>query len=145
VHLPDKPAYLHTFLLHPPEGLELSPERHGAELQALIFNILGFRSENDPLNALLLSADCDWRQVHLMQLYRNYLMQVGTVYTKSTINETLIRRSRATRALLGVFRARFDPDVQGRDAAIKAADQEMIDAEREIDYNFEALKPYLTV
>jgi glutamate dehydrogenase len=133
VGLPERPAYLHTFLLHPTPGREIEPERHEAPLQALIFNILAHRSENDPLNALLLSAGFVWRQIHLLQLYRNYLMQVGTVYTKSTINETLIRRPRATRALFGVFRARFDPDLEGRDAALREARAEMDEAEREID------------
>jgi len=98
VRLPERPAYLHTFLLHPPPGVEIAPETHQDALRELIFNILDHRSENDPLNALLLTAGFHWREVHLMQLYRNYLMQVGTVYTKRTIGETLVRRPRATRA-----------------------------------------------
>ena len=133
VRLPERPAYLHTFLLHPPPGVEISPETHEDALRELIFNILDRRSENDPLNALLLTAGFHWRQVHLMELYRNYLMQVGTVYTKSTINETLIRRSRAVRALFGAFRARFDPDLTGREAARREARTELDEAEREID------------
>ncbi len=133
VRLPERPAFLHTFLLHPGSSGEIVPETQQEPLQRLLFNILAYRSEDDPLNALVLSAGFDWRQVHLLQLYRNYLMQVGTVYTKATINETLIRRPRATRALYQVFRARLDPDLEGREAARRAAKEEMDEALREID------------
>ena len=133
VRLPDSPAYMHTFRIHPPEGCAIDPGTHQDLMRDLIFNILANRAENNPLNALLLTCGFDWREIGIMQLYRNYLMQVGNVYTKRTINETLIRRIRATRAILGVFQARFDPDVQGRKAAIEAAEEEMMDAEREID------------
>ncbi|HKI99553.1 MAG TPA: NAD-glutamate dehydrogenase domain-containing protein [bacterium] len=133
VRLPERLAFMHTFLLHPPPGREIDPETHQEPLRQLIFNILQHRSENDPLNALLLSADFDWRQIHLMRLYRNYLMQVGTVYTRSTINETLIRRPRAVRALYQAFHARFDPDLDAREAAQREAREELEEAEREID------------
>ncbi len=133
VCLPDGAAYMHTFRIHPPEGCRIDPDTHQDLMRDLIFNILANRAENNPLNALLLTCGFNWREIGIMQLYRNYLMQVGNVYTKRTINETLIRRTRATRAILGLFRARFDPDLKGRKAAIETAEEEMTDAEREID------------
>ncbi len=133
VRLPERPAYMHTFLLFPPEGIAIVPETHQEPLQQLIFQILTHGAENDPLSALLLSADFDWRQLSLLQLYRNYLMQVGTVYTKSTINETLIRRPRATRALFRSFEVRFHPDLEGREAQRRDVENELREAEREID------------
>ena len=55
---PEGPAGLHTCLLHAPPGAGLSPEAHQEPLRRLIVNILACRSENDPLNALLLAALC---------------------------------------------------------------------------------------
>jgi glutamate dehydrogenase len=133
VRLPERPAFLHTFVLQPPPGHTIEPGRHEAPLRDLIFHILTLRAEDNPLTALLLTAGFDWRQIGLMQLFRNYLMQVGTVYTKRTIGETLVRRPRATRALYGVFRARFDPELEGREAARREAESELEEAEREID------------
>lgn len=133
VRILERSAYLHTFLLHASEGLAIRPETHEQLLRNLIFNILSHRAENDPLNALLFASGFDWRQIALMQLYRNYLVQVGTVYTKRTINETLIRRSRATGALFRMFDARFRPDRQARDAARKEAEAGNREADREIE------------
>ena len=133
VQLSNRPGYAHTFLLHPPEGVVIEPSRHQGTMRDLIFKILSFNAENDPLNALILYADFDWRGVALMQLYRNYLMQVGTVYTRRTINETLIRRFKQARALFNNFQVRFDPNLEGREKAIREADEALADAVREID------------
>lgn len=130
---PEGSAYLHSILLQNGDGELLDPEHHAQRLEALVFNILEGRVENDRLNALLLACDFDWCRINLMRLYRNYLMQVGSVYTLRTIEDTLIRRSRATRALVGYFEARFNPALQGREALKREAEEEVADAEREID------------
>ena len=133
LELPAPGAHLQTFLLTPPPGTLLDPEQHHALLRGLIFRILHHQQDNDPLNALLITCGFDWRRIALLRLYRNYLMQVGTVYTRRTIDETLIRLSRATQALMGVFQARFDPDLKGRETAMAAARKEMDSVERTID------------
>ncbi|MCH7477668.1 MAG: NAD-glutamate dehydrogenase, partial [SAR324 cluster bacterium] len=135
VPLAPRPVYIHYFLLLPPEGAEIVPERDHEPLKRLVFGILDDALEDDPLNALLFACGFGWRPINLMMLLRNYLMQVGTVYTKRTINETLIRRPEVTKALFGVFQARFDPDQppSGRAAEEAACETGLADALREID------------
>ena len=104
-------------------------------LRRLLFGMLSHELENDPLNALLFTCDFDWRQINLMMMLRNYLVQVGTVYTKHTMNETLIRRKVATQALYAVFAARFDPAIASKKRAqLQAAGEvALADAMRDID------------
>ncbi|MDH5751438.1 MAG: NAD-glutamate dehydrogenase [Deltaproteobacteria bacterium] len=132
LNFPERVAYLHMFILQSHDGISLDPNTMREKMQDLIFMILDNRLENDRLNALMPVCGFTWKRIALLRLYRNYLMQVGTVYTKHTIEETLIRQARATRALVEVFDARFNPDIEGRETAIKAAKEEMDDAEREI-------------
>ena len=133
VALHERPVYLHTFLLQPPANYKLHQEPHERLMRELIFNILAQSLGEEPLNALLITCGFRWRQVNLLCLYRNYLMQVGTVYTRSTINETLINRARVAQALFGAFDARFNPDLENAQALRAKADEELDDAEREID------------
>ncbi|MCZ6534314.1 MAG: NAD-glutamate dehydrogenase [SAR324 cluster bacterium] len=109
LELSGREAHIQYFRVQSPGEQTISPARDMERLRGLLFPVLSQELENDPLNALLCSCGFDWRQISLMMMLRNYLMQVGTVYTKRTINETLVRRPAATRALYGIFDARFNP------------------------------------
>jgi glutamate dehydrogenase len=84
----------------------------------------------DPLTRLVLLADVTWRDVGVLRAYRRYRRQLGTPYTPRYVEETLVEHATATAALLGRFHARFDPDIEGGEAAREAA-------EREADADFE--------
>lgn len=107
----ERSAHIQNFLLTPPEG-SVDPENDGERLKELIFGILEQTHEDNPLNGLWLACKFDLRRITLMMLLRNYLMQVGTVYTRKTINDTLIRRAEITMNLFAVFEARFDPHIK---------------------------------
>ncbi|MDH4224025.1 MAG: NAD-glutamate dehydrogenase [Deltaproteobacteria bacterium] len=114
--------FLHTFSISAADepGMEpsprISPEKHTEALKELLLGLLAGRLEDNPLNGLALRADFNGRQINLMMLLRNYLMQVGGIYTKKTINDTLIRRWEAAQALFGLFQARLDPALGAADS-----------------------------
>ena len=128
-------AFLQTFYLRSPESYALSSIKHQQSLSELILGILHGRLENDPLNALLITCDFGWRPINLMMLLRDYLMQVGTVYTRRTIDETLVRRSGATRALYAMFCSLFDPGLKPdqREAGERATGKALFATLQEID------------
>ena len=105
----DQSAYVQSFRIEAGAAAGIEPETHRRPLRELLFRVLERQLENDPLNALLFACGFSWRQVNLMMLLRNYLMQAGSVYTKRTINETLVRRPAATCALYALFDAYFKP------------------------------------
>ena len=133
--LPGGDAHMQFFHVRLGGQQSISPARDLERLRQLLFRVLDQELENDPLNALLFACGFGWRQINLMMLLRNYLMQVGTVYTRRTINETLVRRADATRALYGVFEARFDPHLPSARRAGRADSREeaLHDAMQEID------------
>ncbi|MEE8555667.1 MAG: NAD-glutamate dehydrogenase domain-containing protein, partial [bacterium] len=135
VTLPESAISIQTFELVPQAGKTLTPEAFSRPMKELVLGVLAGRLENDPLNGLLVACGLGWREINLTMLLRDYLMQVGTVFTRHTINETLILREAATQALCRVFSARFDPrrPDSEREAQEAAADQALADALREID------------
>jgi glutamate dehydrogenase len=90
----------------------------------------------DPLTRLVLLADVTWRDVGILRAYRRYRRQLGTPYTPRYVEETLVEHAAATAALLGRFRARFDPDLEGgeeaRSEARRAADEAFEEAMEDV-------------
>ena len=72
-------GHMQCFLVQSVSGLQIDSATSLPRLRTLLFGILNETIENDPLNALLFACDFDWRQINLMMMLRNYLMQVGTV------------------------------------------------------------------
>ena len=131
----ERSAFIQKFQLQYPgeprlDGIELEEA-----LRDLLFRAIDGELENDPLNALLFSCGFGWRQINLMMSLRNYLMQIGSTYTKHTINETLIRRWEATRSLFDLFTARFHPYIaqKSREAGQEKRLEELHDAMQDID------------
>ena len=68
------------------------------------------RAENDPLNALALKAGLDWKAINILQLYRNLYLQLGTPFSRETVNCVLCDHPDCARLLYEQFVTRFDPD-----------------------------------
>ena len=67
------------------------------------------RAENDGFNRLIIGARLFWREVAVLRAYAKYLQQVGTPFSQSYIEQTLIRYPVLARLLIEVFQAKFDP------------------------------------
>lgn len=68
---------------------------------------------NEPLNRLLLRADISWPQVVLVQAYVAYARQTGLPYGQVTVQEALLAHADVVRSLTEMFRAKFDPQLEG--------------------------------
>ncbi len=65
--------------------------------------------ETDRFSALVLHAGLSWREVAVLRAYARYARQVGSPYGPQYMADTLLTQPAVARALLAVFRARFDP------------------------------------
>jgi glutamate dehydrogenase len=101
------------------EALVRGEERFAKALQALDEG----RASDDPLNGLLLFAGLSWREVEVLRTLRNHMLQLRTHYNIETVNRVLLRNSDSAAALYRLFRARFDPDLEGdRPGAMEEAE-----------------------
>ncbi|MFM6988985.1 MAG: NAD-glutamate dehydrogenase domain-containing protein, partial [Arenimonas sp.] len=69
------------------------------------------QSENDGFNKLVSLAGLGWRRVSVLRAYGKYLLQIGVPFSQSYMEETLQRYPALARILIGLFDARFNPDL----------------------------------
>ena len=67
--------------------------------------------ESDRIDALVIRERVGWRQAAILRSYAKYLQQLGTTNSYGFIAETLMTNVRATHALLALFQAKFDPEL----------------------------------
>ncbi len=101
--------HIHDYGVH--VGGELVDiDRDGDRLADALLACWRRQLEVDSLNRLVLEAQLDWPAVAVFRAYRRYRRQVGTAYTAEYQNDALVENPDATRALIDLFDARFNPD-----------------------------------
>ena len=66
-------------------------------------------SSRTRFDALVIREGIEWRQTAILRSYAKYLQQLGTTNSYGFMADTLLANVRATRALLALFEAKFDP------------------------------------
>ena len=77
--------------------------------------------ETDRFSALVLRAGLPWREVAVLRAYSRYARQIGGLYGAQYMADTLLTHPDVARGLVALFRARFDPALLHREAAVEAA------------------------
>ncbi|WP_433558507.1 NAD-glutamate dehydrogenase [Pseudonocardia xinjiangensis] len=101
--------------------------------------------ETDRFSALVLRAGLPWREVAVLRAYARYARQLGAPYGAQYMANTLLAHPAAARALVALFRARFDPEVEDREQEMQAAlvaVRQLIDAVTGLDAD-RILRAYL--
>ena len=103
----DYKIVMHDFGLEPrgPIVGDLSEVRH--RFHRAFDHIWEGDMESDALNALILSAGLDWREVTVLRAYTKYLRQTGITFSEAYMASTLNENSAVTRAIVDMFTARF--------------------------------------
>jgi glutamate dehydrogenase len=119
-----------------PEGVD--PEATSSLLADAFVAAMRGDTESDRFDALVLREGLDWRQTTILRSYAKYLLQLGITNSYDFIADALLANNAATHALLGLFRARFDPAIHPPDrlretAAARAVAIRAIDAVASLD------------
>lgn len=104
-----EPAIIYTFAVQDAGGAPLDVESVGSRLgQALLVARRG-DATIDSLNALVIEAGLNWRQVDLLRTYAGYAFQVGAVPSRISIPASLVKYPEIARLFMRWFEVRFDP------------------------------------
>ncbi|SFS94484.1 NAD-glutamate dehydrogenase [Saccharopolyspora flava] len=106
-------------------------------------------AEVDRFNALVLRAGLNWRQAAVLRAYAKYLRQVGIAYTQDYIEDTVLQHRTTTTALVRLFEARFDPELdeterKAREAELTESVTTLIDEVTSLDAD-RILRNYLSL
>ncbi|MFT7520110.1 MAG: glutamate dehydrogenase, partial [Kiritimatiellia bacterium] len=78
--------------------------------------------ETDNLNSLVLRAGLTWKEVDVIRGYQRYMRQLHLKVAQTRVQELLLAKFELVSHLIALFRARFDPDLEGdREVHMQAA------------------------
>ncbi|CAN7596436.1 NAD-glutamate dehydrogenase [Variovorax sp. LjRoot84] len=104
------PIWIHDF------GLQSTIGDADIEIDALrpVFEeafgaVLGGEVENDDFNRLVLAARLPAHEIVVLRAYAKYMRQIGFALSQSFIEGTLVANGPIARALVELFKLRFDP------------------------------------
>lgn len=110
---------IHDFGLEPRGKLAGSGDDVRSRFHAAFDQIWAGNMESDTLNALILSAGLNWREVMVLRAYTKYLRQAGITFSEEYMANTLVENAHITRGIVDMFMARFEP-LKIKDAVVKA-------------------------
>lgn len=110
---------IHDFGLEPRGELAGSGDDVRSRFHAAFDQIWAGNMESDALNALILSAGLDWREVTVLRAYTKYLRQAGITFSEEYMARTLVENATITRGIVDMFMARFEP-LNIKDTVVKA-------------------------
>lgn len=103
----DYKIVMHDFGLEPhgPIPGRLDDVRH--RFHEAFDHIWAGEMESDGLNALILMAGLDWREVTVLRAYTKYLRQAGIAFSEDYMARTLNENASIARAIVDLFKTRF--------------------------------------
>ncbi|MFK7918865.1 MAG: NAD-glutamate dehydrogenase [Ilumatobacter sp.] len=109
---PDGAVHLYDIGVRVEAGASFDQRRDDdqqAEVRATFAGLLTGTVEADSLNRLVIAADLDRRQVAVLRTYARYLHQAGFPFSRSYIEQAIVRHAPLAGLLAHLFDARFDP------------------------------------
>jgi len=131
------PMWVHDFELLALAADPVEIDRVKPLFEDAFLRVADGRIENDEFNRLVLRAGLAADEVLVLRAYAKYLRQIGFALTTAFIEGTLNAHPGIARALLQLFRHRFDPD-EAVDAEQRRAD--CAAAARQIEQALEAVE-----
>lgn len=103
-------GYIQSFRVSNQDGSKIDQETYKVLLGDLLVNLFQKRTSDDVLNSLILFAKLNWRAVNVIELYRNYLIQIRAPFSKPKLNSCLLKYHGHAKMLFEYFDAKFNPD-----------------------------------
>ncbi|MGI8895883.1 MAG: NAD-glutamate dehydrogenase, partial [Casimicrobiaceae bacterium] len=118
-----KPIWMHDFGMQTPAGTDVEIEALHAVFEEAFGRIFRGDVENDDFNRLVVAARMPADEIVVLRAYAKYLRQIGFALSQTFIEATLAAHGEIGRALVELFKARFDPDDTGAHAGARIAGQ----------------------
>jgi len=110
-------VYIHEFLLEDPRGSYLKFADVKDPFEEAFSAVWAEDTESDGFNRLVLELGVGWRDAALVRALAKYRQQSGLDPSQATQEEALREYPEVARQILNLFRAKFDPDLDGDAAA----------------------------
>ena len=117
------PIWIHDFGLQSALGdTEIEVDALRPVFEEAFGAVLVGEVENDDFNRLVLAARLPAHEIVVLRAYAKYMRQIGFALSQSFIESTLVANAPIARALVELFKLRFDP-AQAADSDARAGDK----------------------
>jgi glutamate dehydrogenase len=106
-------AFIHALRVLPLGGDQADLDQIAQRLEDALREALVGTVPDDALNALVLVAGIDWREVELIRTYLEYFNQIQTTLTRAFVRDVLLHNPIAVRLLIDLCGARLRPGPNG--------------------------------
>ena len=103
-------GFIQSFRVMNQDMEEIDEDEYGDLLKNILLKVFKNEIENDPLNALTLSAQMDWRAINLLQTIRNYYVQLLPPFSREKLNNTLLNHPDIVKLFYTYFETKFSMD-----------------------------------
>ncbi len=108
-------VWVHDFIMVSEQVSDLDPEQLAPLFQETFLQVWRGEMESDGFNRLVLMARLSWRETTLLRAYCKYLLQAGSPFSQSYMEQTLNNNPKLARLLIELFHCRFNPEQHGCD------------------------------
>ena len=105
-------VWIHDFCTDDAQYRHIDLESIREPFENAMMAILKGNSEDDGLNALVLTSGLNWREVWMLRTATKYHLQTGIAYSQPYIEETLAKYPAITKNLVAAFHHKFSPDAK---------------------------------
>lgn len=113
--------FIHDMVLAPSNGGELDVAARGPAIEAGILAVWAGEAESDQINTLVARGGLEWTDAALLRSFSRYLRQIGISYSQRYVAQVLVTQAEAAKALVTLFSALHDPNLQSRQMAEASA------------------------
>ena len=106
-------VWIHDFAMQMRSGAGIDLKTVREPFQACFARVLSDRVANDGFNNLVLGAGLEWREILILRAYCKFLLQSRIPFSQSYMEETLANNPALAAHIVGLFFARFDPELAG--------------------------------
>jgi glutamate dehydrogenase len=122
---PFGPRWVYGFGVRAEPGDPLTGTRVQTRVAELFLGVWAGVIENDGLNRLVLRCGLDARDIVIVRALCKYLRQAGVRFTEAYLADTLTANPEATKLVVELFHARFDPDRPRDEAVVRQITDEL--------------------
>ncbi len=102
--------WIHDFHMRSTLGLPVDTDRLREDFHDAFGAIWRGDAENDGFNRLILGGGLSWREVVVLRAYCKYMLQVGSTFSQSYIEQAMAKNAELAACLANLFVCRFNPD-----------------------------------
>jgi glutamate dehydrogenase len=130
----DTTCWLHDMSIERARGGSIDIDAMDERVEQTLMAVLSGEAESDHFNALVVEAGLTWREAMLLRAYGRYLGQAGAPFALNYLADVLAKYPDITRAMIEMFRVRFEPGTKLDTAArLKAGDKVAADLRAAFD------------